>query len=74
MESLGRAFPQVNVSAVSPAKGISDLTRLRLVTGLILVFIALVGLLGFDWDIQWHAVIGRDRTFTPPHEIGRAHV
>ena len=69
MESLGRAFPQANVPAVSPGKGISDLARLRLVTGLILMLIALVGLLGFDWDIQWHAVIGRDRTFTPPHNI-----
>ena len=69
MESLGRAFSQANVSAALPARGISDLTRLRLVAGLILLFIALVGLLGSDWDIQWHSVIGRDRTFTPPHDI-----
>lgn len=69
MESLGRALPRANVSAVSPARGISDLANLRLVTGMILLFIALVGLLGFDWDIQWHAVIGRDRTFTPPHDM-----
>jgi uncharacterized membrane protein len=28
-----------------------------------------MGLFGGDWDIQWHAVIGRDQTFTPPHDL-----
>ena len=38
-------------------------------TGSTLILVSLVGLLGADWDIQWHAVIGRDRTFTPPHDL-----
>ena len=45
------------------------LARLRLVTGLILLLVALVGVFGTDWDIQWHALVGRDRTFTPPHDL-----
>jgi len=69
MGSSGHALSRTNVAPVSSARGISHLANLRLGTGLILLFIALVGLLGFDWDIQWHAVIGRDRTFTPPHDI-----
>jgi hypothetical protein len=69
MASVERAFPQHNVLAGETARGISDLVRLRLVTGWIFILTALVGLLGFDWDIQWHAIIGRDRTFTPPHDM-----
>src|SRR5690348_5706431 len=69
MGSSGHALSRTNVATVSSARGISHLTNLRLGTGLILLFIALIGLLGFDWDIQWHTVIGRDRTFTPPHDL-----
>ncbi len=42
--------------------------KLRLITG----YIALVGhflfLLGLTLDIQWHATVGRDRTFTVLHD------
>jgi hypothetical protein len=68
MASREHALPQTNALA-GAARGISDLARLRLVTGLTLILSGLVGLLGFDWDIQWHTVIGRDRTFTPPHDM-----
>jgi hypothetical protein len=51
------------------ADRVADLARLRLGTGIALIVIGLVGLFGGDWDIQWHAVIGRDRTFTPPHDL-----
>lgn len=51
------------------AKTLVHLVALRLITGYALLIVSLVGLLGGDWDIQWHAVIGRDRTFTPPHDI-----
>jgi hypothetical protein len=64
-----RALPQANMLTREAAKGISDLARLRLVTGLTLILTGLVGLLGADWDIQWHTIIGRDRTFTPPHDL-----
>jgi hypothetical protein len=51
------------------AKTPVHLVALRLITGYALLIVSLVGLLGGDWDIQWHAVIGRDRTFTPPHDM-----
>jgi len=48
-------------------KSIRDIVLLRLTTGYILLIVSLIGFFGGDWDIQWHAVVGRDRTFTPPH-------
>jgi hypothetical protein len=69
MASVEHALSQKNVLVGGTAKGIKDLARLRLVTGSALILIALLGVLGADWDIQWHAVIGRDRTFTPPHDL-----
>jgi hypothetical protein len=69
MASVERALLQVDALVGGTAKAIKDLVRLRLVTGTTLILIALVGLLGADWDIQWHAVVGRDRTFTPPHDL-----
>ena len=63
------SLPQANAMAGGDTKTLRDLARLRLVTGSTLILIALIGLLGADWDIQWHAVIGRDRTFTPPHDL-----
>jgi hypothetical protein len=66
MAQIESALPQVRASVGDAVK---NLGRLRLVTGSLLLVISLVGLLGADWDIQWHAVIGRDRTFTPPHDM-----
>src|SRR5579871_3331348 len=65
MAQIERVFPQ----AGERIKSIEDLARLRLVTGSVLLLVSLVGVLGADWDIQWHAVIGRDQTFTPPHDL-----
>jgi hypothetical protein len=50
-------------------KNLTHIVTLRLITGYSLLVISLVGLLGGDWDIQWHATVGRDRTFTPPHDM-----
>ena len=35
---------------------------------IILAFL-LLGELGLSWDTQWHALIGRDRFWTPPHML-----
>lgn len=48
---------------------VRNIRILRLTTGYILLLVSLIGLLGTDWDIQWHALIGRDRTFTLPHDM-----
>ena len=69
MASVERMLPWMRPIATGAPKGIKALVRLRIVTGFTLILIALMGVLGADWDIQWHAVIGRDRTFTPPHDL-----
>ena len=63
------SLAQANVMSGAAKKSLHDLVCLRLVTGFTLLLVSLAGLLGADWDIQWHAVIGRDRTFTPPHDL-----
>src|SRR5579885_3101642 len=40
---------------------------LRLALGLVALLGAIVFLEGTSWDIQWHSLIGRDRTLIPPH-------
>ncbi len=50
-------------------KNLTHLVTLRLITGYTSLAVSLFGLLGGDWDIQWHATVGRDRTFTPPHDM-----
>jgi hypothetical protein len=51
------------------AKTLTQLVTLRLMTGYTLLTISCIGMLGTDWDIQWHSTVGRDRTFTPPHDV-----
>lgn len=69
MASIEHALFGTEAMVGKEVRGIRDLARLRLGSGFLLTLIALVGLLGGDWDIQWHAVVGRDRTFTPPHDL-----
>lgn len=64
MAAIEQTPPQMSVSSA-----VTSLARLRLLTGAILILAALLGVFGTDWDIHWHAVIGRDRTFTPPHDM-----
>lgn len=42
---------------------------LRLTVGLVILAGATLFLLGVSWDIQWHSLIGRDRTLIPPHIV-----
>ncbi|QBD82719.1 hypothetical protein EPA93_44835 [Ktedonosporobacter rubrisoli] len=45
----------------------TELLRLRLVPGWIILLAALFSLFAVSWDIQWHITVGRDRTLTMPH-------
>jgi hypothetical protein len=42
---------------------------LRLALGFIVLLGSIIFFLGTSWDIQWHSLIGRDRTLIPPHEV-----
>src|SRR5579862_119100 len=41
--------------------------RRRLIWLCLSLWIGIQGIFGLAWDIQWHAAIGRDRFWTPPH-------
>jgi hypothetical protein len=53
----------------SPARSLHSVRLLRLVLGLTILFGTMVAFLGLGWDIQWHGLIGRDRTLIPPHLV-----
>ncbi len=42
-------------------------SRLRMVATSVIMYLMAQGLYGSTWDIQWHAAVGRDSFFTPPH-------
>jgi hypothetical protein len=42
-------------------------SRLRLGATSVVMYLMAQGLYGSTWDIQWHAAVGRDSFFTPPH-------
>jgi hypothetical protein len=49
------------------AGSLRAVSTLRLVLGLTALLGAIIFLEGTSWDIQWHSLIGRDRTLIPPH-------
>jgi hypothetical protein len=42
-------------------------SRRRMLLGWLLVIGSVFGKMGAAWDIQWHAAVGPDTFFTPPH-------
>lgn len=44
-----------------------SLWRLRLGLGAVVLLGSVLCFVGTSWDIQWHTLIGRDRTLIPPH-------
>jgi len=53
----------------SHAPSLHAVLLLRLTGGLVALFGAIISFVGTSWDIQWHTLIGRDRTLIPPHEM-----
>ena len=53
----------------SHAPSLHAVLILRLTGGLVALFGAIISFVGTSWDIQWHTLIGRDRTLIPPHEM-----
>src|SRR5437660_6240819 len=54
-------------SSTTLAHSLRAVSTLRLVLGLTALLGAIIFLEGTSWDIQWHSLIGRDRTLIPPH-------
>ncbi len=48
-------------------RSLQMLYTLRLALGYSVLMGSILFLLGTSWDIQWHSLIGRDRTLIPPH-------
>ena len=53
--------------STAQVRSLRSLWILRLTVGLMILAGATIFLLGVSWDIQWHSLIGRDRTLIPPH-------
>src|SRR5882672_10050471 len=43
--------------------------KLRRVSAWLLLFFLIQGELGAVWDREWHAYVGRDQFWTPPHTL-----
>jgi hypothetical protein len=70
---MGRLLIYETISRTSPlsiektaSRDVTERILRRACAWTILVFLIL-GELGLGWDIQWHALVGRDRFWTPPH-------
>jgi hypothetical protein len=66
-DAIGTTFarPRPPSRALSP----HSVLALRSGGGLVALLGAFICFFGTSWDIQWHALIGRDRTLIPPHEM-----
>ncbi|MDQ2885432.1 MAG: hypothetical protein M3Y39_05020 [Chloroflexota bacterium] len=56
-------------SSSSLTHSLSSVLALRLSLGLVALVGATAFFFGTSWDIQWHVLIGRDRTLIPPHIV-----
>jgi hypothetical protein len=55
--------------STTQVRSLRSFWMLRLTVGLVILAGATLFLLGVSWDIQWHSLIGRDRTLIPPHIV-----
>ena len=51
----------------SQAPSLHAVLILRWIGGLVALLGAIISFIGTSWDIQWHTLLGRDRTLIPPH-------
>jgi hypothetical protein len=64
---MSKATHSMEARSTLLARSLQMQWTLRLVLGYIVLLGSMIFLLGTGWDIQWHALIGRDRTLIPPH-------
>jgi len=58
-------IPDINENRMS---GLSE-QRLRRISIWVMLFFLFQGGVGAVWDREWHAYVGRDQFFTPPHDL-----
>ncbi len=51
------------------AHSIRSVWMLRMTLGFVALLGSIIFILGTSWDVQWHLLIGRDRTLIPPHLV-----
>lgn len=58
-------------SQITAVQGLYDQAerRLRRISAWLILFFLLQGELGAVWDREWHAYVGRDQFWTPPHTL-----
>lgn len=66
---MSHAISGTQTRIMSQARSLQVLYTLRLALGYTVLLGSILFLLGTSWDIQWHSLIGRDRTLIPPHII-----
>ncbi|GCE27430.1 hypothetical protein KDA_29140 [Dictyobacter alpinus] len=55
--------------ALTPGTTLTQERKIRQVSAWLLLFFLLQGELGAVWDREWHAYVGRDQFWTPPHTL-----
>lgn len=58
---------ELPVGQLTQARSLHFIQVFRLTAGLAILLASIVSMLGVSWDIQWHSLVGRDRTLIPPH-------
>ncbi|HEY5003039.1 MAG TPA: hypothetical protein VII61_07810 [Ktedonobacteraceae bacterium] len=66
---MSQAISGTQTRFMSQARSLQVVYTLRLALGYTVLLGSILFLLGTSWDIQWHSLIGRDRTLIPPHII-----
>src|SRR5438876_2879284 len=66
---MAKAFGRTDAlkSFSLPTHSLRSVWMLRMTLGFVALLGAIIFILGTSWDIQWHLLIGRDRTLIPPH-------
>ncbi len=54
-------------NSFSQASSMHAVWMLRMTLGCVALLGSIIFVLGTSWDVQWHLLIGRDRTLIPPH-------
>lgn len=66
-KALGRT-DELSSSSIQ-TRSLRRVWMLRMTLGFVALLGSIIFVLGTSWDVQWHLLIGRDRTLIPPHLV-----